>query len=94
MLVSEEDFRIEGSNMKNCMSKQFVNGSIFVYVALYNKNKRINLQYRRGSIIQQYGKANSVVDDVFNQPIKVLSERFKNLSSITWSKVKYDILFD
>lgn len=94
VLVSEEDFRIEGSNMKNCMSKQFVNGSIFVYVALYNKNKRINLQYRRGSIIQQYGKANSVVDDVFNQPIKVLSERFKNLSSITWSKVKYDILFD
>jgi hypothetical protein len=92
ILVSEEDFRIEGSNMKNCMSKQFVNGSLFIYVALYNKNKRINLQYRRGSISQQYGKANSSVDTIFHQPIQVLNERFKNLSNITWGKVKYDIL--
>lgn len=92
ILLTEEDFRVEGYNMKNCMSKQFTNGSLYIYIALTNNRKRINLQYRKGGLVQQYGKANTPVIDLFNLAVEVLTERFKSYPSIEWKKEKYDFL--
>jgi hypothetical protein len=92
ILLTEEDFRMEGYNMKNCMSKQFSNGNLYVYVALTHKRKRINLQYRKGNLVQQYGKANTPVVEIFNLAVETLTNRFKSHPSIEWKKEKYDFL--
>lgn len=92
VLVTEEDFRIEGFNMKNCMSKQFLHGSIYIYVALQHKRKRINLQYRKGALVQSYGKANTPTLEIFNDAITILSQRFKKYTYLEWKKEKYDFL--
>jgi hypothetical protein len=92
ILLTEEDFRTEGYNMKNCMSKQFTNGNLYVYAALTHKRKRINLQYRKGNLVQQYGKANTPVTEIFVRAIETLSNRFKSHPNIEWKKEKYDIL--
>jgi hypothetical protein len=76
VLVNEDEFRLEGYNMKNCMSKQFQHGSLYIFVALQYKRKRINLQYRKGKLVQSYGKANTAVLPVFNNATDVLSDRF------------------
>ena len=34
LLLSEDDYRMEGIIMKNCMGKQFINGVIYLYVSL------------------------------------------------------------
>ena len=67
ILKTEEDYSIEGFIMKNCMSKQFMNGLIHIYISLTHKRKRINLQYRKGVLTQSYGKANTTVDVFFYQ---------------------------
>lgn len=93
LILTEEEFRIEGYTMKNCMSKQFPNGVIYLYVALQTGRKRINLQYKRGLLIQSYGKANTVVpEDIFGEATKILTERFKSDSNIIWKKEKYDFI--
>lgn len=92
VLVTEEDFRFEGYNMKNCMSKQFPHGSIYIYVGLQYKRKRVDLQYRKGSLVQSYGKANTPTQDVFTEAISVLSQRFKKYANMEWKKEKYDFL--
>lgn len=92
LLLTEEDFRIEGYNMKNCMSKQFANGNLYVYVTLTHKRKRINLQYRKGNLVQQYAKANTPVKEFFHPAVEILSNRFKSHPNIEWKKDKYDFL--
>jgi hypothetical protein len=92
VLVTEEDFRIEGFNMKNCMSKQFLHGSIYIYVGLQCKRKRINLQYRKGGLVQSYGKANTPTLEMFNDAITILTQRFKKYTYLEWKKEKYDFL--
>jgi hypothetical protein len=92
LLLTEEEFRVEGYNMKNCMSKQFTNGNLYVYVSLTHKRKTINLQYRRGKLIQQYGKANTPVIELFNPAVETLTNRFKSHPNIEWKKYKYDFL--
>jgi hypothetical protein len=92
LLVSEEDFRFEGFSMKNCMAKQFPNGAIYLYFSLQHKRKKVNLQYRKGELIQSYGKANTKILDIFNDAIDILSDRLKKYRDITWKKKKYDIL--
>lgn len=92
ILLTEEDFRMEGYNMKNCMSKQFSNGNLYVYVALTHKRKRINLQYRKGNLVQQYGKANTPVVEIFDLAVETLTNRFKSHPNIEWKKEKYDFL--
>ena len=92
LLVSEEDFRFEGFSMKNCMAKQFPNGAIYLYFSLQHKRKKVNLQYRKGELIQSYGKANTKILDIFNDAINILSDRLKKYRDITWKKEKYDIL--
>lgn len=93
MILTEEEFRIEGYTMKNCMGKQFPHGVIYLYVALQTGRKRINLQYKKGTLVQSYGKANTVVpEDVFGKATQVLTDRFKTEPNIMWKKEKYDFI--
>ena len=92
ILLTEDDFRVEGYNMKNCMSKQFPHGAIYIFVSLQHKRKKINLQYRKGNLVQSYGKANTPVIEIFEEPTHILTERFKKHPSIEWIKDKYDFL--
>jgi len=94
LILSEEEFRLEGFNMKNCMSKQFLHGSIYIFVSLQHKRKRINLQYRKGKLNQSYGKANTPVPPLFNNAIEILTKRFESNFQIEWRKEKYDFLKD
>ena len=92
ILKTEDDFRIEGYNMKNCMSKQFIHGVIYIFVSLSQHKKRINIQYRRGRMVQAYGRANTPVKNEFEEVIEILSKRFENYPQITITKEKYDII--
>ena len=74
------------------MSKQFQHGSLYIFVALQHKRKRINLQYRKGNLIQSYGKANTPVIKTFEEPTNILTARFKKYPTIEWKKEKYDFL--
>ncbi len=94
LILSEEEFRLEGFTMKNCMSKQFSHGAIYIYVSLQHKRKRVNLQYRKGKLNQSYGKANTPVTPIFNKAIDILTKRFETYSNIEWRKEKYDFLKD
>jgi hypothetical protein len=92
LLLTEEDYRIEGHHMKNCMAKQFSHGAIYLFVSLQHKRKRINLQYRKGLMVQSYGKANTVTPELFNDAIKVLNDRFIKYRNVEWQRVKYDFI--
>lgn len=92
LIINEDDFRIEGYKMKNCMSKQFPHGAIYIFVSLQFNSKRINLQYRKGNLIQSYGKANTSVDRIFDDSIIILTTRFKQYTNIEWKKEKYSII--
>lgn len=93
LLLSEEEFVFEGSRMKNCIGRNFNMGAICLFFSLYLKsnNKRINLQFQRGSLVQSYGKANSPVKDIFEKAIKILTSRVNKYNGLTWSLEKYDI---
>lgn len=92
VLLSEEDYRVEGYSMKNCMAKQFPHGAVYIFVSLHCNRKKINIQYRKGHIIQSYGKANTAVPELFNEAINVLNERMKGFSNLEWRKEKYEFL--
>jgi hypothetical protein len=78
--------------MKNCMANQFIHGLFSIYVSLQKGRKRINLQFRKGNIIQSFGKANTLVPDEFQEAIDILNEKFKKYTHLTWTKTKYDII--
>lgn len=92
ILLSEDDFRIEGYMMKNCLSKQFIHASLYIYVSLIHNRKRINLQYRKGSMVQTFGKANTVTPETYSPAIEILTKRFELYPEIVWKKEKYDFL--
>lgn len=95
IIRTEEDFIIEGYLMKNCMSKQFQNGAIFIYVSMTYKKTRINLQYKNGVLFQHYAKANTPVDkEVFQNAINVLNNRFFKYNNLQWYKEKFDYISD
>jgi hypothetical protein len=93
VLLTEDDYRLEGIRMKNCMAKQFIHGIVHIFMALQTGRKRINLQYRRGSLIQSYAKANTPVPaDIFSEALDILNERMKKYPELEWYKEKYDII--
>lgn len=92
LLLTEDDFRIEGFMMKNCMAKQFLHGSLYIYTSLQHKRKRINLQYRKGELVQSYGRANTPTPEFFNKAIEILNKRFGEFPNLEWKKEKYDFL--
>jgi hypothetical protein len=75
------------------MSNQFAHGAVYLYVSMEHKRKRINLQYRKGRMVQSYGKTNSPVEVIFTDAINVLNKRFEKNSKIEWKKEKYDIVY-
>lgn len=92
ILKTEEDFSVEGYVMKNCMSRQFTTGSIYIYISMRCGNKRVNLQYRRGKLMQQFGKSNTPVPILFNESIKILNKKMSKHPDIFWKKEKYDFI--
>lgn len=92
VLLTEEDFIIEGHLMKNCMGQQFTHGIIFTYISLKSDIGTVNLQYQRGKLIQSRAKANSTVNDEFKPAIKVLSDKMINHQDIKWIKEKFDFI--
>ena len=92
LLITEEDFINEGVFMKNCMSKQFNNGILYVYLRGSINTKHINIQYRRGKINQSYGKSNSKVPELFQPFIEILTEKFKDYRDLVWVKEKYEFI--
>lgn len=92
VLTTEEEYRVEGFLMKNCMGKQFVHGSIYIYISLRHKRKRINIQYRKGEIVQSYGKANTATPELFNDAINILNKRLQKYPNVRWTKQKYDYI--
>lgn len=92
VLKTEEDFMIEGYKMKNCMSKQFIHASMYIYVSLKQSRSAINLQYRKGLLNQSYGKANTPVKERFTSAIELLNQRFAKFNNLFGVKEKYDII--
>jgi hypothetical protein len=92
IILSEDQFKLEGMIMKNCMAKQFNVGLLYIHVAMSLNKKRINLQYRRGILNQHKGKANTNVPKEFTQAIDILTSRMSKYSTISPEKEKYDII--
>ena len=61
-------------------------------MALQHKRRRINLQYRKGNLVQSYGKANTAVIPLFEEATLELTKRFKKHTNLTWFKEKYDFI--
>jgi hypothetical protein len=92
VLLTEDEFRLEGYSMKNCMSKQFPHGILYIFISLHFNRKKINLQYRKGNLVQSYGKANTTVDSVYDDAVTILSNRLKKFSNLEWKKEKYEFI--
>ena len=92
ILLTEDEFRLEGYTMKNCMSKQFPHGAIYIFISLQLNRKKINLQYRKGNLVQSYGKANTQVDSIFDDATIILTNRLKKYSNLEWKKEKYEFI--
>lgn len=93
ILLSEDDFIMEGKTMKNCMSKQFTNGLIFLFISMKHKKDSVNLQYRKGMLVQSYAKANTPVPELFNKAIEILNTKMRTFSDLTWKKEHFDFIF-
>lgn len=92
LLITEEDFINEGIFMKNCMSKQFNNGLLYIYLRGSLNGKHINIQYRKGSLVQSYGKSNTSVPSIFLPFLDILNQKFKKYQTLTWYKEKYQFI--
>jgi hypothetical protein len=92
VLTTEEEFTKEGYIMKNCMGKQFNLGAIHLFVAIQAGKTRINLQYRKGVMVQSYGKANTPVPSEFFKVRDVLNERMSQYKDMAWKKIQVDHL--
>lgn len=92
LVNTEDQFRIEGHLMKNCMATQFNLGSFYLYVSIASGKKRVNVQYRKGMLTQARGKANIDLPNEFQDPVTVLSQRIYKFKDLSWVKEKYDYI--
>lgn len=92
LIMSEDQFKIEGMVMKNCMARQFNVGNLYIHVAMSLGKKRINLQYRKGVLNQAKGKTNTNVPKDFEVAVERFSERMAKYVDIHPVKEKYDII--
>lgn len=90
ILKTEEDFMIEGYEMRNCMAQQFTSASYSIYVSMKNSRTKINLQFKKGKLMQSYGKANTPVPTRFNGAFEILCKRFENYVDVYGRREKYD----
>ena len=92
LVLSEDQFRIEGMLMKNCMGGQFNLGAYYLYVAISCGSKRVNIQYRKGNLAQARGKTNIDLPQQFQEPVNVFTKRMEKYGNLTWKKEKYDYI--
>ena len=92
LILSEDQFKIEGMIMKNCMAKQFHVGSLYIHASISLGNKRINVSYRKGALNQSRGKANSTPSKEFDPAVDIFSKRIEKYNEVTPIKEKYDII--
>ena len=92
VLKTEEEFKIEGHLMKNCMANQFPHGITSIYISVRKGNKWVDVQYRKGEKTMCYGKANSPTPESFKPVITALTKRMKNHKDVKWVKEKYDLI--
>ena len=92
ILKTEEDFKIEGHIMKNCMGNQFPHAIAAIFISLRKGKKWVDVQYRKGENSMCYGKANSPTPDSFKSAINVLNNRIKKYKEVKWIKEKYDLI--
>ena len=92
LVNTEDQFRIEGHLMKNCMATQFNLGSFYLYVSIASGKKRVNVQFRKGLLAQARGKANIDLPNEFQDPVTVLSQRIYKFKDLSWVKEKYDYI--
>jgi hypothetical protein len=92
VITSEELFKIEGALMKNCMAGQFSLGSYYMYIAISCGRKRVNVQFRKGKLVQARGKANIDLPEDFIEAVDILSKKLLKYQELTWKREKYDII--
>jgi hypothetical protein len=92
MILSEDQFKIEGLLMKNCMAKQFPIGNLYYHIAISCGKKRINVQYRKGALNQARGKTNKDISPEFEPVVEILTDRMKKFAHISPVKIKYDFI--
>jgi hypothetical protein len=92
VLSTEEDFKVEGHIMKNCMGGQFNHGSIFIFISLRKGKRWVDVRFNKGEQTMVYGKANSPVPDDFKVVVAALSKRVKKYGKVSWVKEKYDLI--
>lgn len=92
LILSEDQFKLEGIIMKNCMAKQFSVASIYIHAAMSLGKKRINIQYRRGCLNQNRGKANTDMPKEFNEAVSIFTQKMTKYEDILPHKEKYDII--
>ena len=92
VLKTEEDFFTEGFLMKNCMSKQFGKGVVYIYISMKCNKTKIDLEYKKGVLIMSFGKANTPVESYFKPAIEKLNTKMSKYSSLIWEKEKYEYI--
>lgn len=92
LILTEDQFKIEGMIMKNCMAKQFAVGSLYIHASISLGSKRINIQYRKGHLNQHRGKANSTPPKEFDDIVDIFSVKMEKYKDIDPIKEKYDII--
>jgi len=92
LILTEDQFKIEGMIMKNCMAKQFNVGSLYIHASVSLEKKRINIQYRKGYLSENRGKANTTPPKEFNDAVDIFSVKMEKYKDVTPVKKKYDII--
>jgi hypothetical protein len=92
VLSKEEEFKVEGHIMKNCMGNQFAHGIASIFISLRKGKRWVDVQYRKGKKTMCYGKANSPTPSDFKSAIDTLNKRMGNFDKVKWVKEKYDLI--
>lgn len=92
LILTEDDFRIEGMIMKNCMARQFSVGNLYIHMSISLGRKRINLQYRRGMLNQSKGKANTTTPKEFKEVVEIINKKMINYKEVSPKRITYDII--
>lgn len=71
------------------MGKQFGVGGLYIHMSMTVGKKRINLQYRRGSLNQSKGKANTNTPKEFKEAIEILNQRMVNYREVSPKRTSY-----
>ena len=92
ILKTEEDFITEGFTMKNCLSNHFISGNSHIYLVMTCAKKRINLQYKNKEFVMKFGKANTIIEELFNNPIDILIKKINHYTDLYWYIEKCDFI--